>query len=41
MVARWLLHRLGEQFCIVCTSKPQACQGRLEWYALALSAYHQ
>ena len=27
MVARWLLHRLGEQFGIVCTFNPKPVQG--------------
>ena len=27
MIARWLLHRLGEQFGIVCTFNPKPVQG--------------
>ena len=35
MIARWLLHRLGEQFGIVCTFNPKPVQG--DWNG-ALSA---
>ena len=36
MIARWLLHRLGEQFGIVCTFHPKPVKG--DWNGTPLSA---
>jgi glutamine synthetase len=34
MIARWLLHRLGEQFGIVCTFNPKPVKG--DWNGMPL-----